>query len=56
MTDLQYQDLAEALLQAVESGCDRLNEMPGVDIAKDSTPARVSGTSRKRERAAERAR
>ncbi len=32
MTDLEYLDRAERLLQSVESCCDELNEMPGIDI------------------------
>jgi CyaY protein len=32
MTDLQYLDQAEALLRAVESGCDRINDGSDADI------------------------
>lgn len=32
MTDLEYLDRAEALLAAVEAGCDRLNEHTDADI------------------------
>jgi CyaY protein len=32
MTDLEYLDRAEALLAAVESGCDRINESSDADI------------------------
>ena len=32
MTDLEYLDRAEALLAAVESGCDRINESTDADI------------------------
>lgn len=32
MTDLEYLDRAEALLAAVEAGCDRLNERTDADI------------------------
>ena len=32
MTDLEYLDRAERLLQSVESCCDELNDLPGVDI------------------------
>lgn len=32
MTDLEYLDRAERLLQSVESCCDQLNELPDVDI------------------------
>ena len=42
MTDLEYQNLAEALLRAVESGCDRLNDLPGVDIDNQRTGGMVT--------------
>ncbi|MFN3736021.1 iron donor protein CyaY [Hydrogenophaga sp.] len=32
MTDIEYQDRAEALLKAVELACDRLNEATDADI------------------------
>ena len=32
MTDIEYQDLAESALKAVEASCDRLNEASDVDI------------------------
>src|ERR1700759_5348606 len=32
MTDLEYLDLAEALLASVEAGCDRINESSDADI------------------------
>jgi CyaY protein len=32
MTDLQYQDLAESALKAIEIACDRLNDELDVDI------------------------
>ena len=32
MTDLEYLDRAEALLKAVEAGCDRINEGSDADI------------------------
>ena len=32
MTDIEFLNLAEQLLAAVESGCDRLNEVDGVDV------------------------
>ncbi|MEO7642507.1 MAG: iron donor protein CyaY [Ramlibacter sp.] len=32
MTDLEYQDVAEALLACVEAGCDRLNDETEADI------------------------
>ena len=32
MTDLEYQDLAESVLKAIEKACDRLNDESDVDI------------------------
>lgn len=32
MTDLEYMDRAEALLERVEAGCDRINESTDADI------------------------
>ena len=32
MTDLEFMDHAEALLQAVETGCDRINDATDCDI------------------------
>jgi len=32
MTDLEYQDRAEALLARIEAGCDRLNDETDADI------------------------
>lgn len=32
MTDLEYQDRAEALLKAIELACDRINEQTSADI------------------------
>jgi CyaY protein len=32
MTDLEYQDRAEALLQAIELACDRINDATDADI------------------------
>ena len=32
MTDLQYQDLADSVLKAVEASCDLLNDASDVDI------------------------
>jgi CyaY protein len=32
MTDLEYQDRAEALLASVEAGCDRINETTDADV------------------------
>ena len=32
MTDLEYMDMAEAALAAIEQGCDRINESTDADI------------------------
>ena len=32
MTDMEYQDLADALLRAVERGCDRINDESDADL------------------------
>lgn len=32
MTDMEYQDLAEALLRSVERACDRINDESDVDL------------------------
>jgi CyaY protein len=32
MTDLEYQDVAESVLKAIEKACDRLNDASDVDI------------------------
>jgi len=32
MTDTEYLDRAEALLRAIETACDRINEQPDADI------------------------
>jgi len=37
MTDLEYMDLAEAALEAIEAACDRLNETTDVDIDSQRT-------------------
>lgn len=37
MTDLEYMDLAEAALDAIEAACDRLNETTDVDIDSQRT-------------------
>lgn len=44
MTDLQYQDLAENALKAIESGCDRLNEESDVDIDNQRTGGMITLT------------
>ncbi len=42
MTDLQYQDLAESALKAVETSCDRLNDESDVDIDNQRTGGMVT--------------
>ena len=37
MTDLEYQDLAESALQAVEAACDRINDETDADIDNQRT-------------------
>ena len=32
MTDMEYQDLADALLRSVERGCDRINDESDADL------------------------
>ena len=44
MTDLQYLDLAEALLGALEAACDRINEHSDVDIDNQRTGGMVTLT------------
>ncbi|MCE2879857.1 MAG: iron donor protein CyaY [Comamonadaceae bacterium] len=44
MTDLQYLDHAEALLKAVEAGCDRINDDSDVDIDNQRTGGMVTLT------------
>ena len=44
MTDLEYLDHAEALLKAVEAGCDRINDDSDVDIDNQRTGGMVTLT------------
>lgn len=44
MTDLQYQDLAESVLKAIETGCDRLNDESDVDIDNQRTGGMITLT------------
>ena len=42
MTELEYLDLAEAVLQAVESACDRINDDTDADIDNQRTGGMVT--------------
>jgi CyaY protein len=42
MTELEYLDLAEAVLQAVESACDRINDETDADIDNQRTGGMVT--------------
>ena len=44
MTDLQYQNLAESVLKAVETACDRLNDQSDVDIDNQRTGGMITLT------------
>ncbi len=44
MTDLQYQNLAESVLKAVERACDRLNDESDVDIDNQRTGGMITLT------------
>lgn len=44
MTDLQYQDLAERVLQAIESACDRINDATDADVDNQRTGGMVTLT------------
>ena len=44
MTDVQYQDLAESALKAIEVGCDRLNDESDVDIDNQRTGGMITLT------------
>ena len=44
MTDLQYQNLAESALTAVENACDRLNDQSDVDIDNQRTGGMITLT------------
>ena len=42
MTDLEYQNLAENVLKAVEAACDRLNDESDVDIDNQRTGGMIT--------------
>ncbi|MFC5521287.1 iron donor protein CyaY [Polaromonas jejuensis] len=44
MTDLEYQDLAESALKAIETGCDRINEKTDADIDNQRTGGMITLT------------
>jgi CyaY protein len=44
MTDLQFMDQAEALLKAVEVGCDRINDHSDADVDNQRTGGMVTLT------------
>ena len=44
MTDLEYQNLAENVLKAVETACDRLNDESDVDIDNQRTGGMITLT------------
>ena len=44
MTDLEYQNLAESVLKAVEMACDRLNDESQVDIDNQRTGGLITLT------------
>ncbi len=44
MTDLQYQDLAENALMAVETACDRINDETDIDIDNQRTGGMITLT------------
>ena len=44
MTDLEYQNLAESVLKAVEKACDRLNDESDVDIDNQRTGGMITLT------------
>jgi CyaY protein len=44
MTDLEYQNLAEDVLKAVEKACDRLNDESDVDIDNQRTGGMITLT------------
>ena len=44
MTDLEYQDRAEALLAAVEACCDRINEASDTDVDNQRTGGMITLT------------
>lgn len=44
MTDLEYQDLAESVLKAVEMACDRINDETDADIDNQRTGGMITLT------------
>lgn len=44
MTDLQYQDLAERALEAIESACDRINDETDADVDNQRTGGMITLT------------
>lgn len=44
MTDLQYQDLAERALEAIESACDRINDETDADMDNQRTGGMITLT------------
>jgi len=48
MTDLEYQDRAEALLRAVELACDRINDETDADIDNQRVGGMITLTFRNR--------
>ena len=45
MTDLEYQDLAERALRAVELACDRINAETDADIDSQRSGGMITATS-----------
>lgn len=48
MTDLEYQDRAEALLRAIELACDRINDESDADIDNQRVGGMITLTFRNR--------
>ena len=48
MTDLEYQDLAERALTAIETACDRINDETDADIDNQRTGGMITLTFSKR--------
>jgi len=44
MTDLEYQDLAESALNAVETACDRINDETDADVDNQRTGGMITLT------------
>lgn len=42
MTDLQYQDLAESALKAIEQACDRINDETDADVDNQRTGGMIT--------------